>query len=193
MLIIPSAILAIASDEDRDYMEWLYREHRRLMYATALRYCQNAVEVEDIISDSCVSLIEKIEKLRFLERDELRLYIYAVVRNTAIDHYRKRKRLDSRFFHLSENVVHQVPSDFEVSKQIELREELGLVLQAIEGLSVKERMIMLLKYSVGLSDAEIAEAVGLSPNSVRKYISRAREHIKVRVYKGKGANEVEKR
>lgn len=183
MLIIPSVILAITTDEDRDYMEWLYRDHHKLMYATALRYCQDAVEIEDIISDSCVSLIEKIEKLRFLERDELRLYIYATVRNTAIDHYRKRRRLDERFFHVSDEVVHQVPSDFEVSKRIELQEELNLVLQAIEELPAKERMIMLLKYSVGLENDEIAETVGMSTNSVRKYISRAREHIKSRIYK----------
>ena len=80
-------------------------------------------------------------------------------------------------------MVHQVPSGFEVSKQIELQEELSFVLQTIEELPMKERMIMQLKYSVGLPNDEIDEIVGMSPNSVRKYISRARDHIKARIYK----------
>lgn len=183
MLIIPNVILAIASDEDREYMAWLYDEHKKLMYKVARGYCQDDLALDDVVSDSCVALIEKIEKLRFLGRDELRLYIYATVRNTAIDHYRKRRRLDARFFHISEEVVHQIPSDFEVTKQIELKEELDLVLETINELPASERITMMLKYAVGLSNTEIAEAIGVSSDSVRKYISRAREHLKSRIYK----------
>lgn len=182
MLIIPSVILAIISDEDRDYMEWLYREHHRLMYQIALKYCQDQMEIQDIVSDACVALIDKIDKLRYLERAKLRLYIFATVRNTAIDHFRKRRRLDEHFFHLSEAVDNQMTDGFDVEKRIELQEELGKVMRAICELPEKEQIVMRLKYSVGLSDVEIAEAVGLAPNSVRKYVERARDHIKSQLY-----------
>ena len=182
MLIIPGVILAISADEDRSYMEWLYEKHHRLMYKAAFEYCQDAQDVQDIVSDSCVALILKIDKLRCLERNELRLYIYATVRNMAVDHFRKRRRLDARFFHLSEERADQLSDGYDVEKRIELKDELSRVLQAIRELSEKEQTVMLLKYSLGLSDEEIAETVGLSPNSVRKYVSRAREHIKSRIY-----------
>lgn len=183
MLIIPAAILAIDSTENRDYMEWLYRDHRKLMYYIARQYCKDIAEIEDIVADSCVSLIERIDRLRCLEEDELRLYIYATVRNTAINYYRKRKRLDGRFLRVSDGEVYRKSSENDVLQKIELKDELNAVLQAIEELPEKERMVMFLKYSVELKDTEIAEAVGLSPNSVRKYVSRARERIKSRIYK----------
>lgn len=183
MLIIPSVILAITSDEDRDYMEWLYREHHRLMYKAAFEHCQDLEEIQDIVSDACVALINKIEKLRYLEKAELKLYIFTTVKNTAINHYRKRRRLDKRFFHLSEEASSQVSDGFDVVRQIELEEELRQVMQIIGELPEKEQTIMLLKFSVGLPDVEIAEIVGLAPDSVRKYVGRARERIKSRIYK----------
>ena len=187
MLIIPGVILAITSDEDRDYMEWLYREYHRLMYKIAFEYCHAQMEVQDIVSDSCVALIGKIEKLRYLEKAELKLYIFSTVRNTAIDHYRKRRRLDARFFHLSEERANRMTDGVDVVGQIELKDELNRVLQIICELPEKEKTVMYLKYSVGLPDAEIAEIVGLSPNSVRKYVERARDHIKSRIYGREGA------
>ena len=35
MIILPSVILAMPVGDDRDYIEWLYREHHKLMLFTA--------------------------------------------------------------------------------------------------------------------------------------------------------------
>ena len=67
-------------------------------------------------------------------------------------------------------------------EKVELVDELARVWQAIRQLPEKEQQVMYLKYAVELPDEIIAERVGLSVNSIRKYISRAREHIKKMVY-----------
>ena len=41
---------------------------------------------------------------------------------------------------------------------------------------------MHMKYALEFPDTVIAERVGLSVNSIRKYISRARDHIKAMIY-----------
>ena len=74
-MMIPIVILAIESDSDREYMTLLYQNHQALMLKTAWQYTKNKADVEDIVSDSCASLIEKIETIRDMEKNALRAYI----------------------------------------------------------------------------------------------------------------------
>ena len=183
MLIIPSVILAITSDEDREYMENLYREHCDLMLSVARTYCDDPNEIEDIVSDSCIKLIDTLENIRRMDDDYLERYIFVVVRNTAFDHDRKRTRLNEHFFHISEERVEQLSNANDVEKRVMLKAEVEYVLEIIKSLPPKEQLVLLLKFSMGLSDAEIAESVGLAPSSVRKYVERARARIKERYYR----------
>jgi DNA-directed RNA polymerase specialized sigma24 family protein len=63
-----------------------------------------------------------------------------------------------------------------------LDEELDIVWEAISRLPEKEMLVMKMKFSLDLPDDVIADEVGLSVNSIPKYISRAREHIKEIIY-----------
>ena len=56
MLVMPLVIQAIEDDDDRQFMERLYYDHSRLMYATAWKYSAYKIEVEDVVSDSCVAV-----------------------------------------------------------------------------------------------------------------------------------------
>ena len=57
-----------------------------------------------------------------------------------------------------------------------------MVLNAVGRLPEKEQAVLRLKYSTDCSDVEIAEMVGISASSVRKYIARAREKVRNTVY-----------
>ena len=69
-----------------------------------------------------------------------------------------------------------------VERKVALQDELAYVWKAIGQLPEKERQIMRMKYALEFPDDVIAERVGLSVNSIRKYISRARDHIKAMIY-----------
>ena len=56
---MPLVIQTIENDDDRHFMEQLYTDYSRLMYSTAWKYAVSGVEVEDVVSDSCVALIPK--------------------------------------------------------------------------------------------------------------------------------------
>ena len=79
-------------------------------------------------------------------------------------------------------VVDSVADDTDFERKIALKSELAMVWAAISRLPEKEQLIMQLKFSQGLSDAAIAERVDLSPSSIAKYISRARDRIKDMIY-----------
>lgn len=91
MIILPSVILSMPAGEDRDFMEQLYREHYRLMFATAWKYSDNKEAVEDIVSDGCLSLMRNLYTLRNLGDHKLKAYIVTTIRNTSFDYFEKQK------------------------------------------------------------------------------------------------------
>ena len=182
MLIIPTVILAIDSDSDRAYMTLLYKQHHALMLKTAWEFTRERADVEDIVSDSCASLIEKIETIRHLECNALRAYIVTTVRNTAIDFCRKQQRTNARFLHVDEEVTARMADHTSIENKIMLRDEIAQVKRALLDLPERERDVLRMKIQKGMNDKEIAEAVGLAESSVRKYVARARNHLKEALY-----------
>ena len=182
MLIIPVSILAIESDSDRAYMTMIYKQHRALMFKTAWKYVHERPDVEDIVSESCTSLIRKINVIRQLEQNALSAYIVTTVRNTAIDFCRKQQRVNLHFLQSADEAIAELPSAVSVEAKIMLRDEIAQVRKALLQLSQREREVLRLKFQLGLKDKEIAQEVGLSESSVRKYIARARNHLKESLY-----------
>ena len=61
MISLPYVIAVMPEGENKDYMTWLYEQHYRLMYSIAWEYSKDRATVEDIVSDSVVALLQKIE------------------------------------------------------------------------------------------------------------------------------------
>ena len=182
MLIMPLVIQAIADADDRQCMEQLYTEYHRLMLSTAWTYIKSKADVEDIVSDSCLSLLKKIDALRDMERNALRYYIVATVRNASIDYCRRQQANNAKFQQKERETLEQIPDQTNIEKKILLGEELRMVHQAIAHLPEHERTSLQLKFQQGKKDCEIAQIIGVSESSVRKYIERARQHLKNAIY-----------
>ena len=181
MIIFPSVISSMPVGDDKDYMEWLYVQYHRLMFSTAWKYCKKQEGVEDIVSDSCLALMKKISTLRKLDCNKLRIYIVSTVRNTSLNAFQKERRLNERFLHVDDEVLQSMESKETVGSKVELESILQQVISILESLPEKEQLIVRLKYSQGLDDSSIAKKVGLSENSIRKYISRIRDKVKVKM------------
>lgn len=72
------------------FLEELYERHRRLMYATALKFVSDQRAAEDIVHDAVVKLLEKEDTLRTLSCCTLTSYVVYTVRNTAVSHLRRQ-------------------------------------------------------------------------------------------------------
>lgn len=186
MIVMPYVIMMIESDEDRSYMEWLYEQHHRLMLSTAWKYTSDQFEVEDIVSDSIVALLKKIDQLRLMERNALRLYIVSTVRNTSINHFKKKKGLDERFVLAGDELVSQIAEPDGMMNRIVLHDELLATIRVIHTLSPKEQAVLRMKCLDGMSNDAISEATGLANESIRKYLSRAREKVRSAIYEKEG-------
>ena len=186
MLMMPICIQSISSEDDRNFMEWLYTKHYRLMYATVWRYTNSPQEADDIVSDSIVALMGKMDKLRGMESGALTRYIVVTVRNKALDHIKHLKLLRERFPSAMDEMLEQLPAQESFEHSIALRDTLATILRMVNDLPEKEQIVLQLKYSTDLSNDEIANMAGISPESVRKYLSRARGRIRDAIFRKEG-------
>lgn len=179
--MIPMVILSL-NHQDQKYMELIYFEHHRLMLSTAWRYFKEASIIDDIVSDSCVALMKKIDVLKSLDNNELRLYIVSTVRNTALNYHTRTKRISSHIANVDKEVMESVADGQSVEGRIVLEDEIEMVWRAIQQLPLKEQKIMKLKYLLGYTDDVTAKEVGISANSIAKYVSRARKKLAAMIY-----------
>ena len=113
-----------------------------------------------------------------MEKNALRLYIVSTVRNTSLNYLKKHQRMNSPFLHMPDAVICQIPGRDNTERKIVLSEER----MAIRELPERECMAIQLKFDLDRTDAEIAQLMGISVDSVRRYIHRGRERIRQKVY-----------
>lgn len=77
---------------DRALMLDLYERFERLMFSVARTYDREGDFPEEVVQESLVKLIGKVELLRELSQKALAAYVAATTRNTAIDYIRARER-----------------------------------------------------------------------------------------------------
>lgn len=178
MLIMPLVIQAIENDDDRCFMEQVYTNYGRLMYSTAWKYAVSGVEVDDVVSDCCVSLIARVSLLRSMDDNALGAYVIATARNAAIDASRKVCRHNERIRHEVPEVLENISDGKSTEERVMLREKLRAIMTATAGLPWIEQDILRMKCQQGMTAREIAEQAGISEDEVWKYLKHARKIIR---------------
>ena len=178
-MMLPLVIAVMPEGADRDYMEWLFVEHHRLMMVTAFGIVPQSADADEIVSDSLIALYKKIDKLRGMEKNTLRLYIVSTVRNTSLNYLKKHQRMNSQFLHMPDAVICQIPGRDNTEGKIVLSEGTGSGCAWPSANCPSARcMAIQLKFDLDRTDAEIAQLMGISVDSVRRYIHRGQERIR---------------
>lgn len=157
------------------FMEDLYLRHERLMYFIAGKYTANAQKREDIVQTAVVSLLRKEATLRRLPPYTQINYIAAAVRNTAINALKREQKELDRCISL-EDLTETFPTQFMPSAEaITLEKELQKDLLAVfQEMKEDEQQLLMGKYLMDLSDAELAQTLGCKPSSIRMKLTRVR-------------------
>ena len=173
--MIPLIISTIETPDDRDFMEALYNNYNRLMYKEIRKYIKNDCDVEDILQSVLVKLIDKIQRLRSFDRDQRVNYIIVACRNTALNHLRDSNRASQ--FTFDEEIDWLDEKYISVDERLERLERMEDVGRAWRTLDERNRCLLEMKYILEMSNEEIAREVGVSTNSVRMLLTRARNRL----------------
>ena len=156
-------------EDDRAFMEALYRRYGRLMFAAARRCLNSGTEAEDAVQTALLSLLGRVEQLRTMGEAALAGYIRAAARNAALNILRDQERGERRREKLSQDPPEPAPTTDELLVLYERRSALRAVLERMRPEELLEG-----KYLLHRSDAELAEILGCQTDSVRMKLTRAR-------------------
>lgn len=151
----PPADVEAARRGDRAAFGRLFRAFAPLVHGVLLARVRPA-EAEDLMQDVFVAALERLDALR--DGAALGGWLCAIARNRAADHHRARREL--------------VELPEELGRADADRAEAERILRAIHGLPEAYRETLVLRLVEGLTGPEIAEQVGLTPESVRVNLHR---------------------
>ena len=165
---------------DADALDHMFRSYYVELCSFALRYVRSRAEAEDLVHDVFAGIWA--ERSRWQVRDSLKAYLYAAVRNRAISAL--RRQIVERRWEDQANAAYRIaPVHATNPAQLQLeREDLErMVGQVLTGLPDRCRLAVTLRWQRKLSYAEVAEAMGISINTVEVYLTRACRALRERL------------
>jgi RNA polymerase sigma-70 factor (sigma-E family) len=142
----------------------LYRSHRMGMVRLAILLVDDVASAEDVVQEAFAGLYRHWSGLR--DRAAAIGYLRAAVVNGSRSMLRRRRTARA-----------YVPPDAGTARSAEslamMSAEHRAVVAALAELPARQREVLVLRYYGGLSEAEIAEATGLSKGTIKSTASRA--------------------
>ena len=174
----------IEDQKDRDRLTEFYLNYSALLKNKALDilgrcgWAGRGDLVEDLVQDTMVRLIKRMETIKKLSQPQLVAYGVKTVQSCALD-YCRREAVRSRTAFAAE-VLEEAPEDpvwreYSDDGEEQLFLRLGQVLAA---LPQRDRDILIYKYFLEYDDKRIAALLGVKADSVRMALTRARQRVK---------------
>ena len=155
----------VPADLDEPGIDELYAHRRLPLVRLALLLVDDLPTAEDVVQDVFAALYRRHgERLTGLDNPDA--YLRTSVVNTSRSVLRRRRTVRA---HVPEREGH-APS---AEEPVLLREEHGEVIAALRQLTRRQREVLVLRYWSHLSEAQIADTLGLSRGAVKSTASRA--------------------
>ena len=145
-------------------VEDVYRAHAAGLVALARLLVDDLASAEEVVQDAFVGLL--LRERRVGSPEDALAYVRAAVVN------RSRSRLRRRRTERAHVVPEAVPDASAEAQALRLIEAQELRAQ-LATLPRRQREVVVLRYTAGLSEAQIAAALGISAGSVKTHASRA--------------------
>jgi len=153
----------------------LYERYKDKVYNTAYRITGDASLAEDVAHDVFLLVYERLGQFR--RKSRFSSWLYRVAVNRATDAVRRRQRerwlFAGRVGEDAEEGEVLATVERTPERAVESAELADAVTQALGGLSLKLRTVVVLRYFEGLQYEEIAEVLGRSVGTVKSRLSRA--------------------
>lgn len=162
----------MTTDSKQERFAQLYSIYSGSMYRIAYSILRDEGLSQDAVQQTFLKLYSDMDRVGEPHRGKTRSYMVVLVRNTAIDSYRKRKREQVLYLDdLDRPPVCTGPLPEQTAIDAQSREEVERVLTA---LGEKYAAILLLRYCHGYRNKEIARCLDMSEASVASRIFQAK-------------------
>lgn len=159
--------------QDATAQETLYRQYATTLFSLCLKYCDNRASAEDTLQDAFMTIFDKIHQYR--HRGSFEGWIKRITINTALQKYRKQK-------------VFEITDEAQIEAIVEVDVEdnelpLEFLLQLIQELPDRYRLVFNLYVLDGFSHKEIADMLDISIGTSKSNLARARKILQQKITK----------
>lgn len=152
-----------AGATDDEVLTWLYGTHAATLVRLARFFVQDRTAAEDLVQEAFIRLSRSLHRVQ--DPAAQTAYLRAIVLNLCRDH--NRRGLMSLRHRPPAEVDPDLPEDVVTG-----REQSREVVAALAALPRRQRDCVVLRFYLELGPPEIAETLGLSPNSVKTHLRR---------------------
>ncbi|WP_295831022.1 sigma-70 family RNA polymerase sigma factor [uncultured Winogradskyella sp.] len=148
----------------------LYKLYASRLFSICLKYSKNYVEAEDNLQDAFVTIFNKIEQYK--NKGSFEGWIKRIAINTALKRYRKVQVYSL----IDESAIEDV--DIEIGND---EVDLDFLLQIIQDLPDRYRLVFNLYVMDGFSHNEIGKMLEISNGTSKSNLARARMILKQKI------------
>ena len=153
-------------NNDRKAQEQLYRKFADDMFVVCLAYESDLDEAKDILQNGFIKVFRSLDQYDNL--GSLKGWIRRIMVNTAIDHYRRKKKKDD---FVDIEIIVDESQGYDVT---ESKENVKEILTLVERLPDRARLIFNLFALEGYSHKEIATQLNIAEGTSKSMYSRAK-------------------
>ena len=146
-------------------------------YSLAWKMLGKKEDAEDVVQEAFIRLWKSADT--FLGKSGLSTYFYTIVSNLCLD---RIKSINKGFFEEFDEFEHHPMQEIEWNNAKSFDAE--SVQKALNALSSKQRMAMLMWAYQDLTAEQIGDALGMNKNSVDQLLYRAKLKLKAQLEKG---------
>jgi RNA polymerase sigma-70 factor (ECF subfamily) len=161
---------------DDDAFRVLFESHKDRVYSIALRYAGDSATAMDIAQETFLKLLSSIRQFR--GDSSFESWLYRMVVNSCLDHHRRKRR----FLPLVDEMLDVFRTSSEGALHEMLRDEQEeRVQQVVAQLPEEQRIVVVLRYTEGLSYEDIADLLGCRRGTVASRLNRAHKSLERRL------------
>lgn len=179
---VPFALLMLANDDDRQFVEQIYLEYRGLMYYAAREYFgKNKEEIEDAISSAIENMCKYVENFRAVECSKMRSYILSTIENVCKHRLRELgKQRAHQDDGITQEMIENIPNTDDVYASVFAYADARALLEEIDGLEERDKDLFWMRHVEKQTFAEMADRLQLSESTIRSVLTRAKQRVQKR-------------
>jgi RNA polymerase sigma-70 factor, ECF subfamily len=155
----------------------LYDQFVDRVYGFAYRRLGSRAEAEDVTSETFLKALSNLDRFRW-QAGGFEAWLLRIARNLCLDQLRSRSRMvaDSP----GASPAEQAATDPGPEQVVVQAESAARLQSLVSQLPEAQREAVLLKYTAGLSNQEVAAVTGRSPTAVSSLLNRATTRLRER-------------
>jgi len=155
----------------------VFDRHAGPAFSLAYRMCGRRALAEEIVQEAFMSLWRSTAHYD-RTRGSVRTWVLRVVRNRAIDTFR-RELSSARHDVPDDGITDALVARERTEDEVERRSDARLVRTALDGLPADQRQVIELAYFGGFSQSQIADALGLPAGTVKGRMRLALRKLRI--------------